>query len=69
MSKFYTERTEYFKCFYEPNTICNSTPWTRLSRLRIKVLNRPIQMYQRKTVGHLPVGTCFTEALTISLIA
>lgn len=28
-----------------------------------KVLNWPIQMYQRKTVGHLPVGICFNRSI------
>jgi len=31
MSKFYTERTDYFKCFYEPNTKVKVTDmtWTK----------------------------------------
>lgn len=35
MSKFYTERTEYFKCFYEPNTKVKVTDmtWTKHQRL------------------------------------
>lgn len=35
MSKFYTERTEYFKCFYEPSTKVKVTDmtWTKHQRL------------------------------------
>ena len=38
MSKFYNERTEYFKCFYEPNTKVKVTDmtWTKHQPLNNK---------------------------------